>query len=412
MTSSIIIKKHPDSRSSDVAKVAVIWDEVVSLIIQKMIEYSAKQIPALHINLREEMALELAKLTLFVSEKVVDKRLNGRLLADIDEATERDECFNEEGLNKIEQTALNMLNGVWVKLYNERWKKKSEAFLAKDEKPKITKISPKPVEDNHFIPKSFIRRYWSSGQHVFKFTKIANSKIKKAKLGLGQWGFAKNLYSDYLEAYFGLLEGDAVRPMEMLLNVEPLNRPQRESLIGFMVIQRLRNPQFMDALKCQMIPIVASEVGGGKEHDEKYMRSVYETLYQQNDFYDKLARPILYSKWVVVRSEEPIFVLPDTCNIFGKHDECQYVIMPFTPTDCLVVLPVPVSDIRIVPHYIKADLALAKDISAALVANAKNEFIADQGFQYDESVQKEPNKIIQRIILSIAKITADDQRYA
>lgn len=408
MTSSIIIKKHPDSRSSDVAKVAVIWDEVVSLIIQKMIEYSAKQIPALHINLREEMALELAKLTLFVSEKVVDKRLNGRLLADIDEATERDECFNEEGLNKIEQTALNMLNGVWVKLYNERWKKKSEAFLAKDEKPKITKISPKPVEDNHFIPKSFIRRYWSSGQHVFKFTKIANSKIKKAKLGLGQWGFAKNLYSDYLEAYFGLLEGDAVRPMEMLLNVEPLNRPQRESLIGFMVIQRLRNPQFMDALKCQMIPIVASEVGGGKEHDEKYMRSVYETLYQQNDFYDKLARPILYSKWVVVRSEEPIFVLPDTCNIFGKHDECQYVIMPFTPTDCLVVLPVPVSDIRIVPHYIKADLALAKDISAALVANAKNEFIADQGFQYDESVQKEPNKIIQRIILSIAKITADD----
>lgn len=408
MTSSIIIKKHPDSRSSDVAKVAVIWDEVVSLIIQKMIEYSAKQIPALHINLREEMALELAKLTLFVSEKVVDKRLNGRLLADIDEATERDECFNEEGLNKIEQTALNMLNGVWVKLYNERWKKKSEAFLAKDEKPKITKISPKPVEDNHFIPKSFIRRYWSSGQHVFKFTKIANSKIKKAKLGLGQWGFAKNLYSDYLEAYFGLLEGDAVRPMEMLLNVEPLNRPQRESLIGFMVIQRLRNPQFMDALKCQMIPIVASEVGGGKEHDDKYMRSVYETLYQQNDFYDKLARPILYSKWVVVRSEEPIFVLPDTCNIFGKHDECQYVIMPFTPTDCLVVLPVPVSDIRIVPHYIKADLALAKDISAALVANAKNEFIADQGFQYDESVQKEPNKIIQRIILSIAKITADD----
>lgn len=408
MTSSIIIKKHPGSRSSDVAKVAVIWDEVVSLIIQKMIEYSAKQIPALHINLREEMALELAKLTLFVSEKVVDKRLNGRLLADIDEATERDECFNEEGLKKIEQTALNMLNGVWVKLYNERWKKKSEAFLAKDENLKITKISPKPVEDNHFVPKSFIRRYWSSGQHVFKFTKIANSNIKKAKLGLGQWGFAKNLYSDYLEAYFGLLEGDAVRPMEMLLNVEPLNRPQRESLIGFIVIQRLRNPQFMDALNRQMIPVVASEIGGGKENDEEYMRVVYESLYQQNNFYDKLARPILYSKWVVVRSEEPIFVLPDTCNIFGQYDGCQYVIMPFTPTDCLVVLPVPVSTIRIVPNYILADDVLVKDISTILVASANNEFLADESFQFDETFNGVPNKIIHRIILSIAKITADD----
>lgn len=408
LTSSIILKKHPDSRSSDVDKVAVIWDEVVSLIIQKMIEYSAKKIPDLHINLREEMALELVKLTLFVSEKIVDTRLNDRLLADIDEVTERKECFNEEGLKKIEQTALNMFNGVWVKLYNERWKKKSEAFLAKDKTLKITKISPKPVEDNHFIPKSFIRRYWSSGQHVFKFIKIANSKIKKAKLGLGQWGFAKNLYSDHIEAYFGLLEGDAVRPMEMLLNVEPLNRPQRESLIGFIAIQRIRNPHFMDALNRKMVPVVASEIGGGKENDEEYMRAVYDSLYQQNEFYDKLARPLLYSKWVMVRSEEPIFVLPDTCNIFGQYDGRQYVIMPFTPTDCLVVLPLPVSTIRIVANYILADHALAKDISTILVDSANSEFLADENFMLDEAFNVEPNKIIQRIILSVAKITADD----
>jgi len=408
MTSSIILKKRPDSRPSDVAKVAVLWDEVVSLIIQKMIEYSAKQIPALHINLREEMALELSKLTLFVSGKVVGQRLDGRILADIDEATERDECFNEEGLKKIEQTALNMLNGVWIKLYNERWKKKSEAFHEKDKNPKIIKISPKPVEDNHFIPKSFIRRYWSSGQHVFKFTKTANNKIKKAKIGLGQWGYAKNLYSDRLEAYFGLLEGDAIRPMEMILNVEPMNRPQRESLIGFIVIQRLRNPQFMDVLNRQMIPVVASEVGGGKENNEEYMRSVYESLYQQNKFYDTLARPILYSKWVVVRSKEPVFVLPDTFNTFGQYDGYQYVITPFTPTDCLVALPVPVSTIRIVPNYILADEALAKDISATLVDSANNEFLADESFHFDETFNEAPNKIIQRIILSIAKITADD----
>ena len=32
--------------------------------------------------------------------------------------------------------------------------------------------------------------------------------------------------------YFGLLEGDAVKPIQMILNVEPLNRPQREALVG------------------------------------------------------------------------------------------------------------------------------------------------------------------------------------
>lgn len=373
-----------------------------------MLEYSSKQIPGLHINLREEMALELAKISLFVSEKVVFGRLQGRLLADIDEAAERALCFNKEGLEKIGQTALNLSNGVWLRKYNERWKMKSEAYVQKEKNPKKIKIIPKPVEDNHFIPKSFIKRYWASGQNVFRFIKVANGKVEKNKIGLGQWGFAKNLYSDHLEAYFGLLEGDAVSPMQMLLNVEPLNKPQRESLIRFMVIQRLRNPQFMNALKYLMIPVIASEVGGGKEHDEEYMRSVYETLYQQNDFYNKLARPILYSKWVVVRSEEPKIILPDTCNIFGKYDECQYVIMPFTPTDCLVVLPMPVSDVPIVPHYVKADSTLAKDISVALVGGAKNEFLADKNFQFDELHQEEPNKIIQRIILSIAKITPDD----
>jgi hypothetical protein len=69
---------------------------------------------------------------------------------------------------------------------------------------------------------------------------------------------------------------------------------------------------------------------------------------------------------------------------------------------------VPVLDIRIVPHYIEADGFLAKDISTALVVCAKNEFLADENFHFEENDQEEPNKIIWRIILSIAKITADD----
>jgi hypothetical protein len=31
----------------------------------------------------------------------------------------------------------------------------------------------------------------------------------------------------------------------------------------------------METLNCQMIPVVASEIGCGKENDKKYMRSVY-----------------------------------------------------------------------------------------------------------------------------------------
>lgn len=81
----------------------------------------------------------------------------------------------------------------------------------------------------------------------------------------------------------------------------------------------------------------------------------------------------------------------------------QYVVMPITTNDCLVVVP----EIRIVPHYINADAALSRDISNILIANARDEFLAGTSFQYSSHTREEPNQIMRRIILSIAKITAD-----
>lgn len=164
----------------------------------------------------------------------------------------------------------------------------------------------------------------------------------------------------------------------------------------------------MENLKAHVAPIVASEVGGGRENDDQYMRSVYESLYSHNEFYDKLARPILLNRWAIVRSEDPVFVLPDVCNIFGSYDKNQYVMMPLTPTDCLVVLPYSDMDIRIIPHYIKSSSSLAIDISSFLVAGAKREFLSASSFEFNAQIVDEPSKIMQRIILSIAKITADE----
>jgi hypothetical protein len=194
----------------------------------------------------------------------------------------------------------------------------------------------------------------------------------------------------------------------MLLNVEPLNAPQREALVGFIVIQRLRNPHFIKSLERAIVPVVISEVGAEKAEDKEYMRAVYETLYEQNDFYDKLARPIIYSRWVVVRSENPEFLLPDVCNLFGIYENKQYVVMPLTPSDCLIVLPIEIEKPRVVPHYIMASAAMARDISLMLSSAAKDEFLSKSDISLKTTAGEEPNKVMQRIILSLAKITADD----
>ena len=402
-----IIKFDSTASPESSKEVAQVWESVVDSIIKEMFAYAEPHIGELHINLREEMALELAKLISFISERVIADRLNGRTIKEIDPKIEHEQCFSENGREKISSTAKNCAEAVRLKIYNERWKLKTEAALKKEKNKKQTRIVPKQVEENHFIPKSFIKKYWAEGQFVYKNIKKSDGSIEKDRIPVGSWGYRRNLYSDHLEAYFSLLEGDAIRPIQMLLNVEPLNGPQREALIGFIVVQRLRNPHFMESLERSITPVVVSEVGSDKATDEKYMRAVYESLYSQNDFYDKLARPILYSRWVVVRSESPDFVLPDVCNIFGTYDNRQYVVMPLTPHDCLIVLPVQIDKPRVVPHYIKASESMAQDISYVLIETAKDEFLSKNDASLS-TVVEEPNKVMHRIILALAKIAADD----
>lgn len=389
-------------------EISAIWNEVVSLIVQQMLEYAKPHIGELHINLREEMALELAQLIAFLSNDVVSDRMNGRLIAEIKPEVEREQCFSEVGRNKISITARNCAEHIWIKKYKERWRLKTEAALKKDKVGRQNStITPKKVKKNHFIPKSYIKRYWSEGAHIYKGIKTLDGVEQKIRIPLGNWGFRVNLYSDYLEAYFGLLESDATKPIEMVLKVVPLNIHQREALIGFIVIQRIRNPHFMESLAKSMYPLVASEAGEDKAKDRAYMKQVYETLYSQNEFYDKLARPIIFSRWVVVRSETPDFVLPDVCNIFGSYKGRQYVFMPLTPTDCLIVLPVAVDKPRIVPHYIKATESMAKDISYILYCAVIDEFLSASNAKLNIN-NEEPSNVIQRIIPALAKITADD----
>ena len=397
----------PDAKAHDLEGFCAIWDEVINQIIERMIECSKQHIDYLHINLREEMILELAKLQLYIGEKVVHERLAGRSLDQINEDQERNMCLNEKGIERIENTARILSEHIWIKRYNERWKPKTIAALEKERCPKKAKLTVQRVDDTHFIPKSFIRRYWSKNGNVCRCRKTETGSFETSIISYGKWGYRRNLYSDKLEAYFGLVEGDAVRPIEMLLKVEPLNKPQKEALVGFIVIQRLRNPVFISSLRDHIRSIVEEVVGREKSNDPEYIRSVYEILYKNNKFYDQIARPVFENRWVVVRSDTPDFVLPDTCNIFGQHEGSQYVIMPITPKDCLIVMPFKDSVPRIIPSYVAIKDDVIKDISKVLIHCAEREFLRDESIHIHVCGEEEPDKIIQRIISSIAQIVPD-----
>src|SRR5690606_8995606 len=191
-----IFKIDPSASPEKADQLAEIWGEVVRSIIKEMLAIASPQMDDLHINLREEMALELAKLSLFISGKVVSDRMNGRSVSEIDHQVERERCFSLEGKERITNTAKNCANQVWLRRYNERWKPKTAAALRKEKNTKKKVVTPKAVEKNHFIPKSFIKRYWSEGEFVYRNIKTSEGPEEKKEIPFGSWGFRKNLYSD------------------------------------------------------------------------------------------------------------------------------------------------------------------------------------------------------------------------
>jgi len=408
ITKSILLKLHPNTDERKAALLADLWDGVVERTIGRMLDLAHPAMREIHGDLREEMIFELAKLQIHIGNKIVEERLANRLPSDIDIADESACCFGQIGLEKIESTAHILAKHVWLKKYNERWKPKTSAALRREKCPKRPKLAVEPKVKNHFIPKSFIRRYWSKDGKVLRFKFDPQRQLSHKTISLGKWGFLKNLYSDRMEAYFSLVEGDAVRPIAMLLNVEPLNRKQKESLVGFMVIQRLRNPVVMEAVRSQMQPLIVGYVDQDRCTETEHIRRVYESLYENSDFYDRVARPILKNEWAVVRSNEEAFILPDTCVIFGDCDEGRYVVAPITPTDCLIVLPTENKVNRTIPHYVQANQELARDLTAFLLSHVSGEFLAGFTFVKPPDMSEERGPIIQRILSCVARSTSHE----
>ena len=233
ISGTAVRKLFPEVEHNSIDALTAVWDEVVDRIISEMMTLSEANDVELHINVREDMVMELVRLQLWLEERVVEKRVAGRELSSIDPEKEREECLGSEGAKTIRGTARLVHERIWSKRLEERWKPKSAKAIEREANPKPARLAVKPVGKNHFIPRWFIRDHWATDGKVLRWRRTHNGWTS-SKRGFGEWGYLHKLYSDPLEAYFGLLEGDAKRPIEMLVETYPLNVPQRETLVGFL----------------------------------------------------------------------------------------------------------------------------------------------------------------------------------
>ena len=401
-------KLFPEVEHQVIDALAAIWDEVVERIIDEMMTLHEASDAKLHINIREEMVTELAQLQFWLAARVVEKRVAGRDLSSIDPIQEKEECLGLDGADTIGATARLVHEHIWSRRLEERWKPKSAKAIEREANPpQAKKLAVQPVGKNHFIPRWFIRDHWATDGKVLRWRRTSEGWASR-KIGFGQWGYRRELYSNQLEAYFSLLEGDAKRPIEMLLETLPLNAPQREALVGFLVIHLLRNPYFIGTLQRASAPVIA-ELGHGD--DSEMLRKAYESLYRSNDFYDRIARPVMWSPWAIVRSERLVFVLPDTFAARATTQDDMRLIAPLTPTTCFVTLPGSEREKEIVPRNVRADEDLSRQISLALIRAAVTEFLSDTNFSVPEGEAESPNELL-KDIAGVVYATVEDEDIA
>jgi hypothetical protein len=378
---SAVLKHAPLYADQVALPLAHIWDEVVHRITLELMELATSTGIELHINMRGEIVFELVRLQIWLSERVVERRINNRLLNTINPDVEREACLGPKGVDIISGTARMAYDHLWKKFTDERWKPKSAKALEREKNPRKTKLAVKPVNKNHFIPRSFLKANWATDDELLRWKRTDNG-LTSSQRNFGKWGHRKGLYSDELEAYFSLLEGDATQPIQMLLDMRPLNDPQRSAFVGFLIIQMLRNPHFIEASKIGLAPVIAES---GYSHDPTMARRAYETLFQNNELYDRFARPIMWSRWAIVTSKQPFFVLPDRFSVHRDLGDGLRMIVPLTPEACFVTLLDREEEKDIIPRYLPADQQLARRISATLIEGASSEFVSHLDFAPDQT---------------------------
>lgn len=377
--SEVLQNKFPDEDQTIISDLIPVWAEVLKSIITRSQDDFYEQAKVLHIDLKPEIAVSLIITVRGIAEKIIEARTDGQDIKDIAPDQERDFHISEPGQLLIENTANNLVTS-WLKRYQERWEPKSKKKLKNEKSPPTPKYrNVKAVTKNHFISRFFLKKYWAEDNTLTRYERNDPNDWKTTQVPLSRWGYQDNLYSDRLEDRFSLIEGDAEEPIRKILNTYPLNDPERLAFLGYLIVQKLRNPFYRRQLIESILPISTTEVGMERANNPNFQRDLYETIFENNDLYHQISHPLLWSKWVIIRTTEPLFVLPDTASILRNLNGRSILVAPLTPNACFVTSGIPESKKSVVPHGLKND-DLAKLISKSLINSCEREFVSHSSF--------------------------------
>ena len=334
----------PESEAEHVRALAALWTDEVDRVVSAMLALARDSVgPVLPEECRHEALRELAALQLWLEQRIVERKLAGRQLDEIDPEAEAALAGSPEASECIENTATVCANGIWIPLV--RGCRRSYPLID-DQRARPTKLVPRRVpapgsKRHHYSPRFANRRWTNEDGLVRVYHRGVDHRLTFRDVGCGSWAWEPFLYSQRLERYFGLVEGDAAGPYRKLLTVEPLSERDRRCWVAFLTVQLFRTPSMIvRSLAGLRVLIRHRELDFPT--DIASLRLAHETLFTNNDLFAHLYRMLCRREWRLlsppsgkhfVRGDNPAVVVGSESNGTWR------LVYPLSPDKCLVAGP-------------------------------------------------------------------------
>lgn len=327
---------------------AEVWEEELRRVIVRMMQVSEQDVgSALHIDARPQAILEMAKLRLWLADKIFEWKLAHATTQALDPLIEREALSTDSVNNRIEETAVICAKHIWsnvVARLRIRWPLVISPFdevCSGNTVRDLSKRAPR-VRRNHFSP-VFSNKMWTDedGVSLHVYTRGISGDISRKKMSYRQWGFEDFLYSNRLESYLALVDDDGARSQRKLLDILPLTSLDKRRWIAFLVIQLLRTPSSLSTMSARLKKILPT-IAPTYPTDVASLKRAYETLFTNNQVYANFHRRMAPKRWLILRAPAgSSFIRPDNPvvvngSIDGKDWCLRY---PMTPTAVFQVGP-------------------------------------------------------------------------
>lgn len=372
--------EFPEADPDHLAALGDVWSVELLEVVHRMAGITKDRgMGSLPERARPEYIFELAKLIGWLEGQIIKKKTGLTPIHEIDADAERSALKSRLTQDRIESTALVLAERVWLPLCEQWWKR--YPAIPQEHSTPAKRIAPQPTDGGnrrqHYSP-DFSNKHWAAAGKLRVYTLGVDGSVRSKDVRAKSWGRERFLYSQDLEHWFSLVEGDAGIPYKKLLQMIPLNEDETNRWVAYLVAQRFRTPAFIGRLLPRLGRFVI-ERGLNFPTDTGSLRGAYEALFSNNKVFTEMYQRLVGRRWEMWSTElNPGFIRPDEpVLVTSAAEEGWRLVYPMTPRRCFVAGPGGAESPRDVwPHHRAIDRHMLAQLNFQLAAASRRTVIA------------------------------------